>query len=80
MAAARYNGVRAERTAVTGAYLPSWRSVLRRCDSLTVQTGHNSLNVARADGSVRMIAPGMSSAAWCLAVLPRDGPALGSDW
>ena len=50
------------------------------CNSLTVQSGHNSLNVALADGSVRSLSANMSPDTWRKAVLPSDGEVLGSDW
>jgi prepilin-type N-terminal cleavage/methylation domain-containing protein len=50
------------------------------CNSLTVQTGHNALNVCMADGSVRSVGPGISSDTWRAVVLPRDGQTIGSDW
>jgi prepilin-type N-terminal cleavage/methylation domain-containing protein len=50
------------------------------CDSLTAQSGHSSLNVALADGSVRTLSAGMSPDTWRQVMLPRDGEAIGSDW
>ena len=43
------------------------------CNSLTVQTGHSSMNVAMADGSVRGLSAGMDPTKWRLALLPNDG-------
>jgi len=50
------------------------------CNNLTVQSGHSGLNVALADGSVRSMAPTLSSTTWLRAMLPNDGQSLGSDW
>jgi prepilin-type N-terminal cleavage/methylation domain-containing protein len=50
------------------------------CNSLTVQSGHPTLNVALADGSVRSLGPGLSLNTWRQALLPRDGEVLGSGW
>jgi prepilin-type N-terminal cleavage/methylation domain-containing protein len=50
------------------------------CNSLTAQSGHNSLNVALADGSVRSLAAGLAADTWRRALLPRDGEAPGADW
>jgi len=50
------------------------------CNNLTVQSGHSGLNVALADGSVRSLAPTMSSTTWMYAMLPNDRQVLGSDW
>jgi hypothetical protein len=50
------------------------------CNSLTAQSGHNVVNVALADGSVRGLGAGISLNTWRQAMLPRDGEPLGSDW
>jgi len=50
------------------------------CNSLTVQSGHNVLNIALADGSVRGLKAGISPATWQAALLPDDGQKPGSDW
>ncbi|MBA4063150.1 MAG: hypothetical protein C0501_05450 [Isosphaera sp.] len=43
------------------------------CNSLTVQTGHNALNIALGDGSVRSLQAGMNPEAWRRLMMPRDG-------
>jgi hypothetical protein len=50
------------------------------CDTMTVQSGHNVLNVAMGDGSVRSLALGVSRETWRRLLLPRDGEPLGHDW
>jgi prepilin-type N-terminal cleavage/methylation domain-containing protein len=50
------------------------------CDNWRAQTGHSSLQVAMADGSVRTIASAISQQTWDRAMLARDGLPLGSDW
>jgi prepilin-type N-terminal cleavage/methylation domain-containing protein len=50
------------------------------CNSLTVQTGHQALNIALADGSVRGVDAAITEATWMGAMLPRDEQILGSDW
>jgi len=50
------------------------------CNGLTAQTGHSSMNVALADGSVRSVTKTITPATWYAAMLPDDGTTLGSDW
>lgn len=50
------------------------------CNSLTAQTGHSSLNIALADGSVRTVNRDIGSETWYRAMQPRDGLPLGNDW
>jgi prepilin-type N-terminal cleavage/methylation domain-containing protein len=50
------------------------------CDNWKAQTGHQVMNIAMADGSVRTVAQGISQSTWTNAMLPRDGQALGNDW
>jgi prepilin-type N-terminal cleavage/methylation domain-containing protein len=50
------------------------------CSVMTVQSGHDALNVALADGSVRSVRTGMSRETWKRVMLPRDGETLGPDW
>jgi prepilin-type N-terminal cleavage/methylation domain-containing protein/prepilin-type processing-associated H-X9-DG protein len=51
------------------------------CDFLRAQSGHQSgMNVALADGSVRLVSPTISQDTWQKALLPQDGGVLGSDW
>jgi len=50
------------------------------CNSLTVQSGHQVLNIAMADGSVRSVGRGVSLETWRRAIQPNDGETLGSDW
>lgn len=51
------------------------------CDNWRSQSGHTSgMNVALADGSVRIVQAGISQETWTRALLPADGQPLGSDW
>jgi type II secretory pathway pseudopilin PulG len=50
------------------------------CNNWAAQSGHDVLNAAIADGSVRGIAPGLSQQTWDRLLLPRDGQPLGPDW
>jgi prepilin-type N-terminal cleavage/methylation domain-containing protein len=50
-----------------------------KCDSLTVQTGHNMLNVAMGDGSVRAVAQGFAPNTWAALLLPNDGTVVSID-
>jgi prepilin-type N-terminal cleavage/methylation domain-containing protein/prepilin-type processing-associated H-X9-DG protein len=57
------------------------RPLDRDCDNWRAQSGHRGgMNVALADGGVRVVAPGVSQATWTSALLPRDGRPLGDDW
>jgi prepilin-type N-terminal cleavage/methylation domain-containing protein/prepilin-type processing-associated H-X9-DG protein len=51
------------------------------CNWYVTQGGHTGgMQVALADGSVRMVATSMSVATWARACGPADGKVLGSDW
>ncbi len=51
------------------------------CCPLVAQTPHRSgMLVALADGSVRTLAPGMSTATYWAAVTPAGGELMGNDW
>src|SRR5262249_55516102 len=53
----------------------------RDCDNWRAQSGHRGgMNVAMADGSVRVVNPGVSQRTWTNALLPRDGEVLGGNW
>lgn len=43
------------------------------CDSLTVQTGHDALNIAMGDCSVRSFSSSMDRMTWAALMLPSDG-------
>ena len=43
------------------------------CDSLTAQSGHDVLNVALGDGSVRSVTTGLDRDMWSALMLPTDG-------
>jgi len=47
---------------------------------MTVQSGHSGLNVALADGSVRVVNVGISPETWRGVMLPNDGSINGGDW
>jgi len=50
------------------------------CNSLTVQSGHSTLNVAMADGSVRSLSPRISLDNWRRLVQPMDGEVIDGDY
>jgi type II secretory pathway pseudopilin PulG len=51
------------------------------CNNLTVQTGHNAMNVALADGSVRSLSGSISLDTWRRLLLPRDNEVIDNgDW
>jgi hypothetical protein len=49
------------------------------CTSLTVQTGHDHIQIAMGDGSVRSFGRGFDRNAWALMMLPNDGQAVSFD-
>ena len=53
---------------------------LECCDNWRTQTPHVAMNVALADGSVRVVAGEISQTTWDNALLPHDGQTLGGDW
>jgi prepilin-type N-terminal cleavage/methylation domain-containing protein/prepilin-type processing-associated H-X9-DG protein len=79
-----FNGV--TRTATTQGYLaapmfqvqPNWQN---GCNPAVTQTAHSTgMNVALADGSVRVVSGSISLTTWQNACNPGSGQALGSDW
>lgn len=50
------------------------------CNNLTAQTGHSTLNVALADGSVRTLSKSISLDTWRRAMQPADGESMDTDW
>ena len=50
------------------------------CNSLTVQSGHSSLTVAMADGSVKSVSDRVSTTTWGYLMMPRDGQTIDADW
>jgi prepilin-type processing-associated H-X9-DG protein len=55
-----------------------WQSV---CNPLLPSAGHTvGMNVALADGSVRVVVQGLSVFTWSLACNPKDGLAMPNDW
>jgi prepilin-type N-terminal cleavage/methylation domain-containing protein len=51
------------------------------CDPLTANGGHTGgVLVSLADGSVRLVSPGVSQRTWNAALTPAGGETLGSDW
>jgi prepilin-type N-terminal cleavage/methylation domain-containing protein len=50
------------------------------CDNWRAQTGHQTLNVALADGSVRGVAGTISQQTWNYAMQPRDRQVMANDW
>jgi prepilin-type processing-associated H-X9-DG protein len=58
---------------------PKWQS--SSCDPFRASTSHpGGMNVALADGSVRVLSSAISPNTWWQAVQPADGSVLGSDW
>jgi prepilin-type N-terminal cleavage/methylation domain-containing protein/prepilin-type processing-associated H-X9-DG protein len=54
---------------------------LGNCDPARPSSGHTGgMNVALADGSVRLLAAGMTGTTWWAACTPGGGEVLGSDW
>ena len=49
------------------------RSGATGCDSLTVQTGHDTIHIAMGDASVRSFSPTFNRDMWALLMLPADG-------
>ena len=43
------------------------------CDNLTVQTGHDTLQIAMGDGSVRSVSASLDPNTWAYLLLPADG-------
>jgi prepilin-type N-terminal cleavage/methylation domain-containing protein len=65
----------------TGVLLPQWQPNPPVCN--TAQVAGNSTGgilVGLGDGSVRMVAQGISATTWQNAMLPNDGFVLGPDW
>lgn len=56
------------------------RPTLAQVDPRIPQTPHDAMPVALADGSVRLLAAGMSDATFWSAVTPAAGDILGNDW
>jgi hypothetical protein len=50
------------------------------CSNWLAQTGHDAMNVAMGDGSVRSLSRNISAQTWSLLVLPRDGKPTPGDW
>jgi prepilin-type N-terminal cleavage/methylation domain-containing protein len=50
------------------------------CDRRLASTGHSTMNVGMADGSVRNLSAGMSAITWAAALTPAGSEILGSDW
>jgi type II secretory pathway pseudopilin PulG len=50
------------------------------CDPTLASTSHQVMQVALADGSVRVLSPGISGATWWAACTPSGGEVLGPDW
>jgi prepilin-type processing-associated H-X9-DG protein len=51
-----------------------------RCTSWFASTPHSAMNVAMADGSVRVLSGNISALTWKALVTPADGDAPGDDW
>jgi prepilin-type N-terminal cleavage/methylation domain-containing protein len=51
-----------------------------RCDRRLASTPHSVMQVALADGSVRVISGSITPATWAAALTPAGGEVLGSDW
>jgi hypothetical protein len=57
-----------------------WKVCPNCCCPFFAQTGHAVLQVAMADGSVRVVDRSISQQTWNYAMQPADGQALGADW
>jgi hypothetical protein len=51
-----------------------------QCDRRLASTPHSVMQVALADGSVRVISSSITPATWAAALTPAGGEVLGSDW
>ncbi|HUY89234.1 MAG TPA: DUF1559 domain-containing protein [Pirellulales bacterium] len=61
--------------------LPQFGVTAAQADPNLCQSYHpTAMNVAMADGSVRMISSGLSQITWSAALNPSDGQVLGPDW
>jgi prepilin-type N-terminal cleavage/methylation domain-containing protein len=49
------------------------------CSNWMTQTGHDAMNVAMGDGSVRSLSSTVSPRAWAVLVLPQDGKPIPED-
>ena len=49
------------------------------CDNLTVQSGHQTLQIAMGDGSVRSVSPSLDINTWAFLLLPMDGNPVSLD-
>jgi prepilin-type N-terminal cleavage/methylation domain-containing protein len=56
------------------------RPPITDCDPTRASTAHGLMPVALADGSTRLLSPGMSGATWWAACTPAAGDLLGNDW
>lgn len=61
--------------------IPQFKPLPNNCNPCLLQ-GHylSGIQVGLGDGSIRMVANGISQATWANAVNPADGNALGNDW
>jgi prepilin-type N-terminal cleavage/methylation domain-containing protein len=50
------------------------------CDVMTIQSGHQGLTLALADGSVRAVRAGIDRDTWRALMLPRDGQVITGEW
>lgn len=58
----------------------SWDSGISACMCRAVSPHTGGINVGLADGSVRVVAQGISGSTWYAACTPNWGDLLGSDW
>lgn len=56
------------------------KSSANGCNSLTGQAGHDTMNIALADGSIRSVSPTMDPVIWHNLMQPQDGETVGADW
>ncbi|QEG29815.1 putative major pilin subunit [Gemmata obscuriglobus] len=61
--------------------VPQFNPTAAQCDNNRAQ-GHSSnvVLIGLGDGSVRSVSSGVTQQTWSMAVQPRDGGVLGSDW
>ena len=64
----------------TEATQATWGGVFSVCSCRATSPHVGGINVGMGDGSVRLVAQGISGATWFAACTPQSGDLLGSDW
>jgi hypothetical protein len=61
--------------------LPQFAPAANQCNENLLQSHSGAgIVVGMGDGSVRLVASGVSASTWAHAIMPDDGVPLGSDW